>query len=697
MDKTKKKRIRRIIGLVAVALVVILLAVMPLLASQKKEADGPKASILTDTVTQGSLETYVVGGGTLEQEAAVEITVPSAVKLKNFLVANGDMLKKGDPVATVDRVTVMNAIAQVQETMDYLAEEIKDAGEEETGDKVKAQAGGTVKAVYGKAGESVQEVMLRDGALAVISLDGRMKVEFTLETAEVTLEVGDTVSVVFESGSKQKGTVEANLVGNVVVLLEDDGYTEGQSVTVKDSAGNVLGAGQLAINSPWKATAYTGTIDSVKIAKGESVDSGDTLFTLKDTGNTATYQVLLGQRAAYEDLMLELFTMYETELLTAPCDGAISGIDEESLQLLRVGDQPYTLTLLANAPNGDDEALYTNFVGKVLAVGTNGWSVQIDPNGRQIADYKELSGVALDTSTMTQLVLHTETQVPVYELEGGAWVQAEAATVREGDMLLFAADGENKFVWIVRLQKGQPQQPAGPSQPVDPSQPTDPSTPTDPTTPTRPGGNTGSFPNMGGSAGGFPNMNQQQEEEFELYGMETVLVASMIPQETMVLEITVDELDINQLHVGQEADVAVDALNGQIVTGIITDIGNTGSNNGGSSKFTVELTMDRVEGMLSGMNATAKLLIHKTEEVPVIPAAALALVGNKTVVYTGYDEKNEVLTGPVEVTLGRSDGEQVEILAGLKLGDTVKYAYYDTMEISYTPTFSGGSGFNFGR
>ena len=143
--------------------------------------------------------------------------------------------------------------------------------------------------------------------------------------------------------------------------------------------------------------------------------------------------------------------------------------------------------------------------------------------------------------------------------------------------------------------------------------------------------------------------------------------------------------------------MAVDALNGQIVTGIITDIGNTGSNNGGSSKFTVELTMDRVEGMLSGMNATAKLLIHKTEAVPVIPAAALALLGNKTVVYTGYDEKNEVLTGPVEVTLGRSDGEQVEILAGLKLGDTVKYAYYDTMEISYTPTFGGGSGFNFGR
>ena len=63
--------------------------------------------------------------------------------------------------------------------------------------------------------------------------------------------------------------------------------------------------------------------------------------------------------------------------------------------------------------------------------------------------------------------------------------------------------------------------------------------------------------------------------------------------------------------------------------------------------------------------------------------------------YTGYDEENELLLNPVEVTLGVSDGKTVEILHGLTVGQTYYYAYYDTLEISYTPDF--GSMGMFGR
>ena len=36
----------------------------------------------------------------------------------------------------------------------------------------------------------------------------------------------------------------------------------------------------------------------------------------------------------------------------------------------------------------------------------------------------------------------------------------------------------------------------------------------------------------------------------------------------------------------------------------------------------------------------------------------------------------------MEVTTGLSDGERVEILSGLKSGDTIYYAYYDMVEES---------------
>ena len=42
--------------------------------------------------------------------------------LSAIQVKNGDAVKEGDPIATVDRVTVMNAIAAAQEAMEDLAD-----------------------------------------------------------------------------------------------------------------------------------------------------------------------------------------------------------------------------------------------------------------------------------------------------------------------------------------------------------------------------------------------------------------------------------------------------------------------------------------------------------------------------------------------------------------------------------------------
>ena len=103
--------------------------------------------------------------------------------------------------------------------------------------------------------------------------------------------------------------------------------------------------------------------------------------------------------------------------------------------------------------------------------------------------------------------------------------------------------------------------------------------------------------------------------------------------------------------------------------------------------------MQRWENMLAGMNATASIVLDTTQDTLTIPAEALVEMGTQTVVYTGYDEENETLIGPVTVTTGISDGLTVQILDGLNPGDTYFYAYYDTLEISYTPDFGGGSMF----
>ena len=717
----KKKHIKRIAALVCAVAVVVFLAAMPLLAKQETEEEGPRASILSGTVSVGSIDRPLIGGGMLTAENAVTVDIPATVKLTEFLVSNGDTVTAGTPIAAVDRVTVMTAISQVQETLEYLSEQIEEAGEVSTTQKVNALAGGTVKIIYAEEGEAVQDVILDHGALAVLSLDGLMAVD--LET-ESTLAAGAQVSVAFPDGTAAAGKITRNLAGQMTVTLEDDGYAVGESVRVTGEDGTDVGSGELYIYSPWSATAYTGTVERIKVSVGDTLSAGKVLMTLSDVGYSASYRQLISQRQEYEELMLELFRMYQSETVTAPCDGVVSGIDKDSAQLLAASQEDWSIQLLVNAPNGDDETVYQNYIGQVVTVAENGWVLNLNPQSVPVADYLDLSGVPMDTALMTQTVLYTQGGAPVFTLTDGVWTQADSAAVGDGDILLFAADGQTNILWSVLLKKAeaQPENPGTPDSPqtpgdvptepgdTEPSAPsvpgdTEPSTPGDtvPSNPSVPGGGTqsggfpsgGSFGGMtGGMTGGMGGMIEP-EPEFELYSLEMAQIAAVTPQDTVTMEITVDEQDIRALQVGMTAQVRIDALGGEKYTAQITQIGNTGTNNGGSSKFTVELTMERAGDMLAGMTATATIVLSTADEVLTVPADALVEQGNQTLVYTGYDEQKQLLLDPVAVTVGCSDGETVQILDGLAEGQSYYYAYYDTLEISATPDFGGG-GF-FGR
>jgi len=700
MDKARKKNIKRIIALVCTAAVVVLLAAMPLLAKQGDQEDGPKASILSDTVSTGSIHTKLIGGGTLAEEDAVIISVPSAVKLTAFLVSNGQLVTEGTPIASVDRVTVMTAISQVQETLEYLSEQIEEASDVNSEESVIALAGGVVKVLYAGEGDSVQSVMLEHGALAVLSLDGLMAVDLETESG---LAVGTAVTVTISDGTQVAGKIAKNLAGEMTVTVADDDYVVDDPVQVTAEDGTNLGSGQLYIFSPWNATAYAGTVDSINVSVGDTLSTGKTLMVLSDVGYSATYRQLIAQRQEYEELMLELFKMYQTETITAPCDGVVSGIDRDSVQLLSDNGQGFVLSFLSNAPNGNDDIQYANYVGKVNAVGQNGWSLLVNPQPIPITDYMDLSGVPMDEAAMTRVCTYPDTPdqedttpapeepsvpeegageipagenptpateapsapqlqtVPIYELVNGVWQQTDFSSVGAGDILLFAADQSGELVWIVRVKKASNE-------------------------PSMPGGG---FPS--GNMGGYV---QAPEPEFEPYSLDVAEIAAVTPQNTMTLDITIDELDIKALQVGMTAQVKIDALGGEKYTATITEIGNTGVSNGGNSKYTVELTMDRAENMLSGMNATATIVLFTASDVLMIPADALVEKGNQTIVYTACDEETGTLLSPVIVKVGRSDGENVEILQGLAAGQTYYYAYYDTLDISFTPDFGAG-GFMF--
>ena len=163
----------------------------------------------------------------------------------------------------------------------------------------------------------------------------------------------------------------------------------------------------------------------------------------------------------------------------------------------------------------------------------------------------------------------------------------------------------------------------------------------------------------------------------------------------MTVSITVDELDITKIYVGQAAVVSVDALGGEQFEAEITKISNSGENEGGNSKFTVEVTLGKSGEMLPGMYSSAFITLETCENVPCVPVAALGKDGVDSILYTSYDAETGTLGEPVVVSIGVSDGENVQILEGFAAGETCYYEYFDTYVGSDSPQ-QQGSGFNLG-
>ena len=809
MDKTKKKNARRYVLWGCLAAVVLALALLPLMARQKAPNDGPTASILSAQAKTGSVRSAVHGGGTLEAGDDEKVELPKDVKITEFLVKNGDMVSEGDALAVVDKVSVMTAITDIRDSMSLLETQMESVRDEEGDTTVTAAAGGRVKAVYGKKGDRVESVLLEHGALAILSLDSKMSVTLTADTAFAT---GDTVKVTLADGKTVEGKVESNLAGTLVVTIEDKGYDVGQSVSVEGA-----GEGTLEIHSPWAATAFAGKISSVLVKEEQTVSSGATLFNLTDTDYTAQLELMAETHRDYEELLQKLFKMYDSGVIAAPCDGLISGIDEDSAHLLAAEEGEYEVQLLADQEENWQIVLLSNIIPNSCTHDENCPLPADDPNhqagcpkaacihasepkkckaaahsadcieacthadnpeecpatGVHHKDCIERCANATKTDVCGATKHHTTciesctssdgtTECPATRVHKDDCIKScvrasvsgvctagphhyldciescisspNAETIcpasKHKDNCYFhggvyyaqvfrvTAVGSNELVGTIDpntyevIQTGSGWKRAD-GQPFDktltiqqdtlkvgnPSQ-------------FQPGdivlkitfkkGDTTSgydtilyersivpeftMPsfnfNFNFTMPGMYGMTGSAGTGTALYDLNQDVLMVVTPQDTMTVTISVDEQDISSIQTGMAAELTVNALPGEEFEGEVTKVSKSGTNNGGSSKFAVEITLPRQSEMLAGMSTSAVLSLYEKMDVLTLPAAALNDLGGKTVVYTALDKKTGEPSSPVEVQCGISDGETVEILAGLSSGDTVYYSYYDSLEES---------------
>lgn len=497
---------------------------------------------------------------------------------------------------------------------------------------------------YVEAGDLLATVDRSSVLQAISELDELMQeLDAAIESSR-----SDTVSSVL--CSPIDGTVTKVYAGSGADV-EDTVYDNGALIVLTDSGGrevNVVG--------------YAGTVSAVYVSEGDTVYSGQSLIYLSDTEYTGEYERLLSQRRELEAQMQALFTAYERGGVYAESSGRVTVLNEDIISSTggSTGTGTHLAARLINAPKrlsaivvqpvddntddntesgepeepsepGQDDDKVTEKFGKVTAVDEEAGTVTV-----RLTDGSDLT---LDAAELEAL---------------------GASQIKVDNILALGYDESGALVSVTVYSDGSGQD--------DPN-----------------GGNEmpdGMDSSMGGGGmtGGTAAAADDTPKD---YIMDETELCTLTDYDTAEITLTVDELDIARLSIGQAVTVTLDALPGQSFDGEITEIDPNGENSGGSTKYSVTVTLPRTEDMLTGMNAAVRVQLAENGGLLLIPLAAVQEDADGIYVCTGYDKGSDEPAKPVEITTGLSDGENVEVLSGLSEGDTVYYCYADTLEYSF--------------
>ena len=761
---------------------------------------------------KGNLSKTIVGTSNLELAEAEDQDAPSGLEISEVMVESGDEVKEGDVLAVVDESSILEAMEQVQEEISQLDESIQEYQDSDEENVIESSVSGRVKKINVSAGSDVSDTMVSDGALMVLSLDGKMAVSLSGVSG---VSVGDSVTVTLSSGTQVTGTVDSVSGKDCVVTLTDNGTTYGDTVTVTDSSGQELGSGELTIHEPLEITGTSGTVSAVNVSENASVSEGTTLLTLEGSANETQYQELLAKREARTATLKKLIQLKADPEIKAEISGTVQSVNVSagsstttdsssgsssgssgsgktvsqmsyvvsgSVSVVRCSDtgaavSSDSVTDISESDMNSQEAGETDTEQQteIVALASSDAYFSSDVDGEEDSSGEDTA----ETSTTLQFAIATEGtstasslviaapvtgQMPVTSVSATdgsytgtvAWnpgdgsfqektVYQAVVTLTAGDGYVFQAgsisqialgtvsgisvsqDGKSMSFQITfpetaaaedikKDDSGNGNDFTTDGKSTDDNKDNDADQVTDGAdgqsgtdsadngtdsasgnsgtdgNSTQSGnnqsggsaasGNSGgtSVSDASGSSSGASQTGDSQETDSSTSGTELsaseystdVALFTISPDDTMTLEVSVDELDINSVEIGQEAVVTFDAIEDEEFTGEVTEIGNTASVNGGVAKYTVSVSVPKDEEMKQGMNASATITIENRENVITIPVNALQEKGDKVFVYTEKDEDGN-LSGETEVTTGLSDGTTVEITEGLSEGDTVYY------------------------
>lgn len=608
----RKKRFRRKKVIIAAGGVIIAAGVAGGVFLYTGKNKMPQQKSSQATVARGEISNTIVGTGNLECDTAVSQKIPSGITVEEVNVESGDLVKKGQTLATVSHLSVLTAMADTQESIDSLEEQIenyedgtdedsteleyeimlakKEALEatmeklealEEDG-RIKAEYAGTVQNVYVSAGSDETNASASSSSGSGMTATGMsyMAEGFAVEVSEQNEE------------TSQVDAVTAQELEQYIALSEEEESIEETKLQFSILPSGTSCAGTLVLETP-----KVGNIPQSQIVTSDGTYSGSIVWNMDQEvfQNGIVYQARVTLNAAEE----YYFSMDSVQQLSV---GIMSG--------LSIADEGKTLSFQITFPETEQK--------------TSEETNRQEQAGVETEDEKTENNVE-NESEKDENTLENQTN-PSNQNQNTNTAQQSSSD---------AAQSQSSQNQSTQSQSTQ----ASSSVTAEDS-----------------------------SESSKSNTDTSSSLQ---YSTDTTAF-TISGNEKVILSVNVDELDINSVSEGQQAEITFDAIEDETFTGTVTNIDQEASASNGVAKYGVDITLEKEEQMKVGMNASATIVIEEKKDVLTIPVNALQERKNEVFVYTSQSEDGS-LSGEKTVKTGLSDGENVEITEGLSEGDTIYY------------------------
>ena len=584
-----------IIGIVAAAVLVVAGTVIFLiyLFGQMQATSNNTGDVQNAQAEIGTISSTVEGTGNLAASDSSAVKIPKGLVIEDVKVQNGQVVKVGDPIATVTKASAANELLTVRENIDTVESEIDNL----SGDVSDTSSTEYLRKLVLEA--ELSELEANQRILDDILTSQTIVAPYAGTIADLNLTVGSTVEASSQNASNNSSNSNSN-----------------QSSSQQNSQ------------------------NTMRMMSYDSNEQNATVFTTLTGDAAQTFEALEAQESENDTTILEdapvLITQSNELQITAPRTGAIP----QSQIAVREGSiANYTGTITWDNANPTFNA-GVSYAATIVLTANEGYSFSKDIL------------VEIDNTLLIN------------------WQ-------------VFGEDSGNRLRIVAVFEQTS----ASDSGDKDPSEQT-PSTPSGGSS----SGGGGSSVSGGGTSQSTPSggdsstSNSNASSELTTSDSLLTTIATIGSNTKAKVNINVDELDILTIQTGQKADVTLDALENQTFGGTVVSISSEASGSD-SIKYAVTVELDKTDSMLIGMSAAATIKIKEASDVLMIPINALQETGDTVFVYTSADASGN-LSGAVEIKIGLSDGQYVEVTEGLSENATVYYLRTSTE--SNNNQFPGG-------